>query len=86
MEELARQAPSTWGELNVRELRSDRWPTLQIGPIHLEWSTAHDGMGYVYFGPHGHHSDEYEVAVTNEVDITRIDGSRLNFFRRSLPS
>jgi hypothetical protein len=86
IEELARQEPPKWGVLNVRELRADRWPTLQIGPIHLEWSTAHDGMGYVYFGPPGNHSDEYELAVTNEVDITRIDGSRLNFFRRSPPS
>jgi hypothetical protein len=59
-----------------RALRLDRWPTLQIGPIYLECFIARNGMGYVYFG---HHSDECEIAVTNEVDISRIDGSRLNF-------
>jgi hypothetical protein len=59
-----------------RALRLDRWPTLQIGPIYLECFIARNGMGYVYFG---HHSDEYGLAVTNGVDISRIDGSRLNF-------
>jgi hypothetical protein len=40
-------------------------------------------MGHVYFGPPFHHSDQYELAVTNEVDITKVDGSQLKFFRRS---
>jgi hypothetical protein len=87
----ATEEPFTLEQLDAsmqqgRALRADRQPTLQIGPIRLEWSIAGDGMGYVYFGPYGNHSDEYELAVTNEVDITRVDGSRLNFFRRSVPS
>jgi hypothetical protein len=87
----ATEEPFTLEQLNAsmqqgRGLRADRQPTLQIGPIDLEWSIAGNGMGYVYFGPYGNHSDEYELAVTNEVDITKVDGSLLNFFRRSVPS
>jgi hypothetical protein len=69
-----------------RRPRVVQWPNLQIGPINLEWSTARDGKGYVYFGPHGNHSDEYELAISNELDITKVDGSRLEFFRQSDPS
>jgi hypothetical protein len=87
----ATEEPFTLEEFDVARrpvirLKSDHWPTLQIGPIHLEWSSARDGLGYVYFGPPGHHSDEYELAVTSEVNIMKVDASRLNFFQRSVPS
>jgi hypothetical protein len=87
----AAQEPFTWDEIHESSrqntpLRVDRWPVLKIGPIHLQWSSARDGRGHVYFGPPFHYSDEYELAVTNEVDITKVDGSQLKFFRRSAPS
>jgi|SRR5215203_2571913 len=84
----AAQEPFTLDEIDEssrqnKPLRVDRWPVLKIGPIHLQWSMARDGMGHVYFGPPFHHSDQYELAVTNEVDITKVDGSQLKFFRLS---
>jgi hypothetical protein len=60
-------------------------PRLEIGPIELEWSMASDGYGYVYFGPPGARSEEYELALTDETDISRVDGTRLDFLQRALP-
>lgn len=57
-------------------------PRLQIGPIELEWSMCNDGSGWVYFGPLGGHSHEYELALTDETDISQVDLSRLQFFQR----
>lgn len=59
-------------------------PQLEVGPIELEWSVSGEGYGYVYFGPPGRHSQEYELALTYEADITRIRGTQLNFFRRQV--
>ncbi len=57
------------------------WPELEIGPIKLEWSLSWDGYGYVYFGTHNSNHEEYELAITDKVDISKVEASRLEFFR-----
>jgi hypothetical protein len=52
-------------------------PRLQIGPIALEWSMGGDGSGWVYFGPSSSPSRGYQLLVTSEIDISRIDASML---------
>ncbi len=54
-------------------------PQLKIGPIELEWSMGGDGQGWVYYGPSSTRSEEYELALTNEVDITRVRVDRYEF-------
>jgi hypothetical protein len=61
-------------------------PSLEIGPVELEWSMASDGYGYVYYGPPGNHSEEYELALTNETDISRVDGAHLDFLQWASPN
>jgi hypothetical protein len=51
------QVEAGLGRMLAPHLKLDSWPTLKIGPIHLEWATAsRDGEGLVYFGPRGHHT------------------------------
>ncbi len=57
-------------------------PRLLIGPIELEWSVCGDRLGWVYFGPLGGHSPDYELALTSETDISKLDLSRLQFLRQ----
>jgi hypothetical protein len=52
-------------------------PRLQIGPIQLEWSIGGEGSGWVYFGPKVTPSPDYELLVTNEVDISMVNAEGL---------
>ena len=54
-------------------------PMLEIGPIRLEWSVSAEGSGWVYFGPSSTPSPDYELVVTNEVDISKVNGEHLRF-------
>jgi hypothetical protein len=74
----------TNGEPGIGTIRHT--PSLEIGPIELEWSMASDGYGYVYNGPPGHHSEEYELGLTNDTDISRVDGARLDFPQWASPN
>jgi hypothetical protein len=53
---------------------------LEIGPIKLEWSAGSEGQGWVYFGS-TRPSEEIELVVTTEIDISRIDAKDFNFLK-----
>lgn len=67
------------GVAETREGIRGRSPQIMIGPISLEWSMGGDGFGWVYYGPSSTPSPGYEFAMTNEVDITRVDVRRYSF-------
>jgi hypothetical protein len=52
---------------------------LEIGPIKLEWSAGPEGQVWVYFGSSARPSDEIELVVTTEIDISRIDAKNFKF-------
>lgn len=56
-------------------------PTLEVGPIELEWSVGGNGFGWIYFGPPGGWSDRYELAITNSENITEVRVEQLDFLR-----
>ncbi len=54
-------------------------PKVEIGPIKLTWSMGGDGLGWVYYG-NSAGSPDYELAITREVDISRVDAKHFEFF------
>jgi hypothetical protein len=56
-------------------------PSVEFGPISLEWSMGGDGLGWIYFGPPNQWSEEYELAHTATGDIAQVDPSVLTFHR-----
>jgi hypothetical protein len=58
---------------------------IKIGPIRLGWSIGGEGAGWVYFGPNVRPSLGYELALTHEIDITRLDTSGLEFLTPAIP-
>jgi len=55
-------------------------PQLTIGPISVTWSMGGDGLGWVYYGTTSG-SPDYELAITQEADISRVDASHYRFFK-----
>lgn len=75
------EQPNIW---NVTQGPEGQW--LHIGPIRLMWSAGGNGQGWVYFGESSNASPEYELLITNEIDITRIDATtHTNKFLRPQP-
>ncbi|MBD0377155.1 MAG: hypothetical protein ICV51_16195 [Flavisolibacter sp.] len=64
---------------NGNEKRYNK-PILNIGPIKLQWSAGGNGAGWVYYGL-GIPSDDYQLALTNEIDITKINITNYKFER-----
>lgn len=56
-------------------------PVLEIGPMRLYWSTGGPGFGWVYYGPSTVPSPDYELGATNQVDISRVEATRLQYQR-----
>ena len=52
-------------------------PMLKIGSINIFWTTGGEGAGWVYFGPNIQPSPDYELLLTNEIDITKINITKL---------
>ena len=69
------------GYNEVHEYHSSPTPILHIGSIELEWSGLDENFGYVYFGSSSSPSSEYELGSTSETDISKVDASRLEFWR-----
>lgn len=58
-------------------------PMLNIGPIQLEWSVGGEGQGWVYFGPSSTPNPEYELVITGQVDISKINAEQFRLFKHS---
>lgn len=50
---------------------------LEVGPIRLMWSSGGQGFTWVYYGPSSNPSPDYELAVTDAIDISKVDASRV---------
>ncbi len=67
------------GYAESRELSPGPSTKLEVGPIELGWSASGDGVGWVYYRHPDRHDIIYELAETDEVDITKVDASKLKF-------
>ena len=56
-----------------------RPPTLEIGPLRVPWSIGGDGQGWLYFHRGAIPPDGCELSLTDEIDISKVDGSKLQF-------
>ena len=65
------------GYSETREVRGRPSPQLEVGPIRLQWSVGGDGIGWVYFGPGTSPSPGYQLGLTNEIDIARVDAAKV---------
>lgn len=54
---------------------------LELGPIKLSWSKCDDGAGWIYFGPTIVPSADYELAYSNQTDISRVDTASYTFMK-----
>lgn len=54
---------------------------LEVGDIRLLWSAGGQGFGWVYYGPSSNPSPDYELAVTDAIDISKVDASRVRLGR-----
>ena len=54
---------------------------LNIGPIALHWSSAGEGLGWVYFKNENDSGAEIELVVSDEIDITKINAGSYEFLK-----
>lgn len=54
---------------------------LQLGPLVVPWSFGADGSGWVYFGDQMKPPIDYTLALSNEVDISKVEIGSLTFER-----
>ena len=63
------------------EKEPHRPPSLRVGPLTIPWSMAGNGSGWVYFGDEIKPPLSIKLALSNAVDITKIDLRNLEFHR-----
>ncbi|MFC1541969.1 hypothetical protein ACFL50_05925 [Candidatus Latescibacterota bacterium] len=63
------------------EKEPHRPPSLCVGPLTIPWSVGGKGIGWVYFGNETKSPLNIKLALSNEVDITKIDLCNLEFHR-----
>jgi hypothetical protein len=66
-------------ETGVRTFREGN--ALEIGPLRVNWSLGKNGLGWIYFGDEMKPPSHYELALTNQVDIQKVDVASLDFKR-----